>query len=323
MVKMVYHSNIFVIVGSKKNQKLKKNENDEQNLIINNKKNEFYYGNLNEKEVIIWDDESKKVIYKYLLKKEVLNLEVTSDKIIIVCQTIIYVFNLQSFQLIDIIKTGINPKGRLFGVCFKERNVLIYPSLEEKQGKLTIKNYDKKNYLYLPHTNSISNIALSHNGHFLITESDKEKLLKIFEVDSGKQLDELDFSKENINDNKFISFSPNDDYFIISGEKGNIPLYFLRKSKEMVGSIIFDEEAKKSNKQTNKFLLIKGIDRANYHLDLNSLEPRIQGNYKNIKLGDKNLFIISSEGEFFKIKFDLSSPKKCEPELKINLNIAI
>ena len=186
MVKMVYHSNIFVIVGSKKNQDLIKKEKIEINNpnVIKNKNDEndgFYYANINEKEVIIWNDKNKKVLYQYFIKKEVLNLEITLDKIIVVCKKYIYVFSLQYFQLIDIIKTGNNPNGKLFGVSFEQRNVLIYPSLEEKQGKLTIKNYDDKNYIYLnPHEKDISNIALTYNGRFLINESNKEKLLKIF-----------------------------------------------------------------------------------------------------------------------------------------------
>ena len=119
MVKMVNCSNIFVIVGSQNNK------------------------NLNEKEILIWDDKNQKRVYKILVKKEVLNLEITSDEIVVVCENIIYIFNLKNFQLIDIINTGKNPKG-LLGISFKERKILVYPSLDEKYGKLTIKNYDTK-----------------------------------------------------------------------------------------------------------------------------------------------------------------------------------
>ena len=70
MVKMFNKSNIFGIVGSDNNPKLKNYE------------------------VIIWDDLKSKIVYKFLIKKIILNLILTFDKIVIVCRRNIYVFNL-------------------------------------------------------------------------------------------------------------------------------------------------------------------------------------------------------------------------------------
>ena len=319
MVKMVGSSNIFVIVGSKKNENGEiKNPN-----LIKNENDKTYFVNLDEKEVLIWDDKAKKPIYKYLIKKEVLNIEITKDKIIVICEKIIYVFNLKSLQLIDIIKTGNNPKGRFFGVSFKERNILIYPSIKENQGKLTIKNYDNKNYIYLnPHKNPISNIALSSNGHYLVTESNEEKLLKIFEVNTGGMLDELSFSNEKINRIKFMLFNPNNDYFIISCEKGKIPLYTMKKSKELVEST-FEEDLKKSNIHTKKMVFWKDKDIAGIHVDLNNLDEIKDlnvkiGDYEDVKLGNENnLFIITSTGQYFRVIINIKTGKSQTKEMKL------
>ena len=278
MVKMVGSSNIFVIVGSKKNENGEiKNPN-----LIKNENDKTYFVNLDEKEVLIWDDKAKKPIYKYLIKKEVLNIEITKDKIIVICEKIIYVFNLKSLQLID-----------------------------------------NKNYIYLnPHKKPISNIALSSNGHYLVTESNEEKLLKIFEVNTGRMLDELSFSNEKINRIKFMLFNPNNDYFIISCEKGKIPLYTMKKSKELVEST-FGEDLKKSNVHTKKMVFWKDKDIAGIHVDLNNLDEIKDlnvkiGDYEDVKLGNENnLFIITSTGQYFRVIINIKTGKSQTKEMKL------
>lgn len=266
---MFYCSNIFGIVSSPKNRNLNKKE--------------F--------EVLIWDDINKRPIYKYLIKKEIINFELTSDKIIIVCKKIILVFNINNFQLIDIIKTGLNVKG-LFAVSYKERNILIYPSIGKEYGKLTIKNYDTKSNIYLnPHNKSISNISLNYNGLFLATASEEEKKIKIFEVKTGKFLKELNnFNCIQINlDNNLISLPSN---------KGFIPIWSSKTGKE------YKED--KDNFTNSIFPT----------LDIKELKKISKAEYKAEKQGDKNiLYIITSTGEYYKILIDNSKSK----EIKLRL----
>ena len=274
MVKMINCSNIFVIVGSANNI------------------------NLNEKEILIWDDKNKKRIYKLLIKKEVLRLEITSDKIVVVCENIIYIFDIKNFQLIDIINTGKNPKG-LFGISFRKRNILVYPSVEEIYGKLTIKYYDAKKYIYLnPYENAITNFTLSHNGNYLATESNKEKMIKIFDAKTGNLLDKLSFDNEKIDTIKCISINPKNNYILFSCKKGIIPIWSLLKSKDLIGSII-DIDDKTPN--AKKGLFVKKFAAFN-HVDL---KVCTKSDYEVVQPGDHNtLFIITSSFEFFRVKFE-------------------
>ena len=264
MVKMFYCSNIFGIVSSPKNKNLNKKET----------------------EVIIWDDMNKRPRYKYLIKKEVINLELTSDKIIVICEKVILIFRINDFQLIDIIKTGPNPKG-LFAVSYKERNILVYPSKE--YGKLTIKNYDTKNYLYLnPHNKAISNISLNYNGLFLATASEEEKKIKIFEVNTGK------FLKEFYNFN-CIQINPDNNLISVPYEKGFIPVWSSKTEK------VFKDNF------TNSIFP---------KLDIKDLKRISKAEYKAEKYGDRNiLYIITSTGESYKILIDNSNKK----EIKLKL----
>ena len=281
MVKMINCSNIFVIVGSSNNI------------------------NLNEKEIIIWDDKNRIPIYKLLIKKKVLNLEITSDKIIVACENNIYIFDLKYFQLIDIIKTGNNPKG-LFGISFRKRNILVYPSVEEIYGKLTIKNYDTKKYIYLnPHENDIINFTLSYNGNYLATQSNKDKMIKIFDAKTGNCLDKLSFADEKINEIRCISINPKNNYLLLSCKKGFIPIWSLKKAKDLIGSII-DVDDKVTN--VKKGFFVKKFAAYN-HVNLNEL-IKIDFDYEFVQPGDQNtLFIVTSNCICFRIKFDAEKTK--------------
>ena len=244
----------------------------------------------------------KKKIYQFLIKKEVLNLELTSDKIIVICVNIIYIFNTNTFQLIDIIKTSTNLEG-LIAVSYKVRNILVYPSIDKKHGKLTIKNYDTKNYIYLnPDINEISYFSISSNGLFLATvikEDDKEKKIKIFEVKTGRYLDEFNRYEEKGDKIKFLSFNNDNNYISVSSTKGYIPIYSLKNSKNLIGEPL-DEIDKTTN--IHGFRFMGKNEQAFNHVHLKKYN---NPNYEAVKLRDKNyLYIITSDGLFFEIIFN-------------------
>ena len=285
MVKMINNTNIFVIVGS-----------------VNNSE-------LSNQEILIWDDKTKKKIYKLLIKKDILNLELTSNKIIVVCDTIIYIFNSKSFQLIDIIKTGKNPRG-LIAVSYKERNIIVYPSAKSEHGKLIIKNYDTNNYIYLnPHEHEITHISISYNGIFLATASQDGKKIRIFEVKTGRFLDE--FHREEIDKIKSISINKNNNFISVSPQKGSIPLWSLKKAKILIGA-----EIEEFDKVTNIHGFIVEKEKSFNHVNLKRFnDPE----FLAVKPGDQNLlYIITLDGVFFKIKFESNvKTKKAEGNFEL------
>ena len=285
MVKMYDKSNIFGIVGSDNNPKLK---NDE---------------------VIIWDDLKNKIIYKFLLKKKVLNLLLTLDKIVIVCRRNIYVYNLQKdlidFQLIDIIKSGGNDLG-LVAINYNPKNfIIVYPSTGESKGKLTIKSYKSKNYLYLnPHNSNITCITLNKNGNLLATASENGEEIRIFDTKNGELLDELYRKRENNNNIKFIFIDSDNKYVGTSCQNGVISVWSLKKSMNNI-----DESEKKPFEEEN-------IDISNIHGNFINKETNIKEiilkdkTYENIQFGINNiLIIITADGQYFKVKFKVNKEK--------------
>lgn len=272
-VKMYKCSNIFGIVGSNVNP------------------------DLSQKELIIWDDKNQTIIYKYRLKKDIINFELTEDNIIVVCYSIIYIFNIKNFQLIDIIKTGPNPKG-LVGVSHEKIKLIVYPSTEENNGKLTIKNYNLKNYLYLnPDEYDIDYFTLSYDGLFLATYSKPSKKIRIYQATTGKCLDELfkDKEKENI---KCLSFSTNSNFIFFAKKKDNIDIWSLVKSRKEI-----NEELDENLTNIHGGFFTKKEKPFN---QVNLMEKKVNFEYELITFGQKhNLFVVTSNGKLNKVIFEM------------------
>lgn len=283
MVAMFDKSNLFGIVGSDNNPELKQSE------------------------VIIWDDKNQKILYKYKIKKKVVNLKITFNKIIIVCETLIYIFNTKNFQLIDIIKTGGNPKG-LIGVNYpkekEDKTILVYPSSEESNSKLTIKNYEKQSYIYLnPHKNEVTLFALSSDGNFLATVGKNDVKMRIYNPKNGQNLDELTIAENKI---KFISFYSEVNLLGTSSEKDIIDIWSLNKAFNKL------EEKEKVFKND-----IDNLKVTNIHVGIFSKSDKpfnhitIKDTFESYQfIGIKDLILITISGEFHHYNFDIDDKTK-------------
>lgn len=282
MVQFFNKSNLFGIVGSDVNQKL------------------------NQSEVIVWDDNKQKILYKFKIKKKVLNLKLTFDKIIVVCDTLIYIFNSNDFQLIDIIETGYNPKGLIAVNNIKvndkneDRTILVYPSCEDKYGKLTIKNYEQKNFIYLnPHENEVTFFSLSSDGQYLATVGKNDSKLRIYNPKTGKNLDELTIEK---NDIKFISFCSLGNILATSCEKDIIDIWSLKKASGVINekNSFFEDTNDININVTNIHIgFFHKSDKPFNHIILKHTFE----NYQFIGIND--LAIITTSGLFYHVNFEI------------------
>ena len=271
MVRMYKSSNIFGIVRANNNKELGK------------------------RELIIWDDKNQKIIYKYKFKTDIINFELTEDYIVVVLYSKIYVFDVTNFQIVDIIKTGSNPKG-LVGFSHKKGNMVVYPSTEDCKGKITIKNYESKSYIYLnPDENEVVYFTLSYDGLFLATFSKKSNKIRIYEASTGKLLDEL----PERDDVKFLSIKNDNYYIFFSQKRDNIDIWSLVKANKIIGKTI-DEDNEVTN--VHKGFIHKRDIQFN---QVNLMDKKSQFEYEFITFGNKNnLFIITSNGKLHKVIFE-------------------
>ena len=297
MVKIYKCSNLFGIIGSKNNKDFK------------------------QKELIIWDDKDNKDIYKFKFKKDILNLELTEDSIVVVCEEAIYVFNIEDFQLVDVIRTGPNPKG-LVAINRDKRKVIVYPSVKGSKGVLTIKNYDLNNYLFLNpmEKKEIEYFTLSWGGILLATLEKKSNKIRIYETQQGGCLEDLltitakmpeeienDKDKKN-NIRKYLSISKNEKVVFFSYNKGELNIFSLKNSLTKLELILrqknpqYKAKAKNmiSNCHKNKFFGLFGSKKDIAFIS-DKLKDLSEFEYKSIEIDDKNnlLFIITSKGKLY------------------------
>ena len=270
-------------------------------------------------EMSIWDDKKigdSKVIYKYKFKKDVLNLKLTEDSIVVILDNTIYLFNIKDFQLIDIIKTGKNPKG-LAGITHNERKVIVYPSTSDSPGKLTIKNYKTKNYMYLDPTQKteLDYFSMSYDGLFLATLGKGSDTIRIFNAYTGTSLYELTIPDKLYNlPEKFISISRDNDAIIFSANKGEIDIFSLTTAKE---------EAKKEKLSETEFNLNINKEFSNDHckkLFFKNIEKpsiRIINKFecKYTKIDKYFLYAVTLDNKFIKYKLDFKNKKYSEEKI--------
>lgn len=300
MVTMLFKTNLFGIVGSDNNPDYKQND------------------------VIMWDDSSKKILAKISLKEKVLNLKIRRDKIVIVCQNKIHFVNTKKFNFVGSVETGPNPLG-LIGINYSdEKPMIVYPSNEEdkSKGQLTLKHLDQINNLYInAHNHNISFIALSYNGLLLATASEEGKKIRIFETETGENLQELNRGSEKA-DIKYISMDFKNQFIAVSSERGTIHIWSLSQSIEKIkksGKVLLVEE-EKNNKIANTGSYFGFIGMGYFKNEWSFAQARLEEPYSIFHFGAENiLIIITSTGKYYKARIDLQKGGECQILAEIQL----
>ena len=288
MVIMLYRTNILALVGSDNNMDYKRSK------------------------VIIWDDHQKKSLSELKFNQNVMNVKLRKDKIIVVCRDKIYVFNLTTFQNMDIIETGDNAHG-LVGISYDQnQTVLAYP--DKKKGNVRIKNYEKSIVFSIKaHDNNIAYIASSFDGSLIATASDVGTLIRIFSSENGNLLQELRRGKDKA-DIKYICFEPNYKFIAASSNKGTIHIWSLGKTLKALNKI---PENNENEGVENKTSILKGLP--NF---LGGEFFKSEWSFAQVRLTDhrsiccfgaeNNIIVVSTEGKYYKAEIDMEKGGDCK-----------
>ena len=288
MVIMLYRTNILALVGSDNNMDYKRSK------------------------VIIWDDHQKKSLSELKFNQNVMNVKLRKDKIIVVCRDKIYVFNLTTFQNMDIIETGDNAHG-LVGISYDQnQTVLAYP--DKKKGNVRIKNYEKSIVFSIKaHDNNIAYIASSFDGSLIATASDIGTLIRIFSSENGNLLQELRRGKDKA-DIKYICFEPNYKFIAASSNKGTIHIWSLGKTLKALNKV---NEGNENEGVENKTSILKGLP--NF---LGGEFFKSEWSFAQVRLTDhrsiccfgaeNNIIVVSTEGKYYKAEIDMEKGGDCK-----------
>ena len=288
MVIMLYRTNILALVGSDNNMDYKRSK------------------------VIIWDDHQKKSLSELKFNQNVMNVKLRKDKIVVVCRDKIYVFNLSTFQNMDIIETGDNAHG-LVGISYDQnQTVLAYP--DKKKGNVRIKNYEKSIVFSVKaHDNNIAYITSSFDGSLIATASDIGTLIRIFSTENGNLLQELRRGKDKA-DIKYICFEPNYKFLAASSNRGTIHIWSLGKTLKALNK--FPENNEKEGIE-NKTSILKGLPNflggEFFKSEWSFAQVRITDHRSICCFGAENsIIVVSTDGKYYKAEIDMEKGGDCK-----------
>ena len=308
MVVMLYRTNLLALVGS------------ENNPIYNKNK------------VIIWDDHQKKSLGELKFSQNVLNLKLRKDKIVVICLDKIYLFNLSSFESIDIIETGENIHGVL-GINYnEEKTIIAYP--DKKKGKIKIKDYEKlTNILVDAHEKTIANIVLTTNGDLMASSTEMGIIIRIFATENGNLIQEVRRGKEKAQI-RCICFEQNYKFIAASSTRGTIHIWSLStamknlKKKNNENDDNKDSQDKNSEfgeKQENDEVLNIENKRSIFNVLPNILGGEFfnsEWSFAQVRLkeqksictfgSDNTIIIVCSNGKYYKAKIPMEKGGECQ-----------
>ena len=259
MITILYKTNIIGYIGSENNKKNKKDK------------------------LVIWDEHQRKILSELRCCQNILNFKLRKDKIILICLANIYIFELDTFQTFDIIKTGENNKA-IIGINYSENMILAFP--DKKKGKIQIKSYLKSKYISVDaHEKNIEIVVLTFNGDIMATASEMGTIIRIFDTDSGTLIKEVRRGKDKATI-KYICFDENNMLMAATSTRGTVHIWSITKNLKN------NEELEKNKEKDN-------------NLELS--EKRENEEIKNIR-NKKSIFsgISTVLGDFFKSEWSFS-----------------
>lgn len=166
LVEMLFRCNILALVGGGKAPRYSPNK------------------------VMIWDDQQSRCIGELSFRSEVRAVRLRRDRIVVVLEFKIYVYNFADLKLLHQIETLSNTKGICALSPGSTSCVLACPG--QRRGEIRIELYSvRKTRFVQAHDSSLACMALTQNGAFLATASNKGTLIRIFSTVDGSKLQEV------------------------------------------------------------------------------------------------------------------------------------
>jgi WD40 repeat protein len=212
-VEMLFRCNILALVGGGKNPRWTKNK------------------------VNIWDDNQKKCIGELSFRNDVKAVKLRRDCVIVVLETKVYVYNFIDLKLRDHIETFPNPDG-LCAISYISGNyVLACPSLQK--GHVLVQRYDaQQSYIIPAHDSCLANIALSFEGHRLVTASEKGTIIRVFNINTQNLVHQFRRGADSTKIHH-LSFDSEAQWILCTSEKGTIHIFRLEEGQNPKSSLSF------------------------------------------------------------------------------------
>jgi len=251
--------------------------------------------------VMIWDDYQVKCIAELEFRSNVKGVKLRRDRIVVVLENKVYVYNFADLKLLDQIDTYTNPRGLV--ALSPSTSSLVLVTLGSILGEVRVDLYDKKVQHIIPaHKNAISQIALNMSGTLLATTSDRGTLIRIFDTQTGKRMQEFRRGSQPAAIQS-IAFSKDSSAICVSSDKGTVHLYALNL-----------EGDKNVNKQSS-FSFMKGwvpfLGSEWSFAQLSVAETRSICAFGPLP---NTVIVLGSTGNWYKFPYDKTQQDKVQPK---------
>lgn len=286
-IEMLNKSNILALVGGGRYPKFSKNK------------------------IIIWDDHQGKVISQLRFNSNVINVKIRVDSIIGICEKKIYVFGINKLDTIDILDTCENSSGLACVSSNISKFILVFPS--PLKGKVQTKNYTSpaESILISAHESNIAYLALNNEGNLLATASDKGTIIRVYNTLNKEPICELRRGTKNVLITS-ISFDPTNSYIACTSIVGTVHIFSIKEANKDSNEkeVIKNEEIEQKN-QKGLFRKLSGMFKIG-DSERSFSKFKIKENNSIIGFCENNtIIVVTSEGRYYKAKFDPVKGGKC------------
>eukprot|EP00727_Mastigamoeba_balamuthi_P009401 m51a1_g5083 putative wd repeat domain phosphoinositide-interacting protein 3 (349) ;mRNA; r:242275-244842 len=146
--------------------------------------------------MIVWDDFQNKCIAEMDLRSAIRAVRIRRERIVIVDDTTLYLFNFADLQMLHQINTTSNPTG-LCALSTRDAIVVACPGAPDSPpGTLLVDPCDSSSQHspikpIVAHNNRLVAIALSDDGRFVATASERGTVLRVFNTATGELVKEV------------------------------------------------------------------------------------------------------------------------------------
>ncbi|EPS57155.1 hypothetical protein M569_17666, partial [Genlisea aurea] len=258
--------------------------------------------------VMLWDDHQGRCLGELPFRSEVRGVRLRRDRIVVVLEQKIFVYNFADLKLLHQIETIANPKGLCAISQSADSFVLVCPGWTK--GQVRVEHYASKRTKFIAaHDSSIACLSLSQDGNLLATTSSKGTLVRIYDTHDGSLLQEVRRGADRA-EIYSLSFSPTQQYFAASSDKGTVHVFRLNISSGNAETEKPKTPVTNSSALTNSnssFSFIRGVLPKYFVSEWSVAQFRVAEGLRCIVAfghGKNTVVIVGVDGSFYRCKLD-------------------
>ena len=276
-------------------------------------------GNLpkfSENKIIIWDDHQGIIQSQIRLNSNIIKVKIREDAIIGALIDKIYIININTLEVIDVLETLNNPHG-ILSISYNINDFYIAFPHSKIKGRVEINNYaiSKNNSnkaepkSIQAHESNIAYITINNEGTLLATSSDKGTLIRLFNILKAEKIIELRRGAKNAIIN-CLAFDINSEFIGCTSDSFTVHIFDIHEINKLLEQ---NEEKTQSNTNNdNKKEKVKNVKPVKIN-ERSFAKYKVQDEKSFLGFCQKNtIIILTPDGKYQKATFDVKSGGNCK-----------